>query len=146
MIMSFMMAAPTGAAAGASPDGRPAGAPIAQGVTPQSRGMRDGISSAMRSACSLPLEMFSGGASNIWDLTGDMASPAVVKALLRTFFTMGGQMFHGNVTDVEELLRAQESPEDYPHMIVRVGGFSARFVGLDRAMQDELIHRRRHTA
>ena len=146
MIMSFMMAAPIGAALGASADGRRARAPIAQGVTPQSVGMRDGITTAIRSACSLPLEMFSGGTTHIWDLSPDLATPENVRALLEAYFRLGGQMYHGDITDIPTLRRAQASPSEFPQLMVRVGGYSARFVALDRAIQDEIISRRRHTA
>jgi len=53
-------------------------------------------------------------------------------------------IFQGNMTSVDELVRAFESPEDYPNLIVRVGGFSARFVSLNRAVQQEIIQRHRH--
>ena len=53
-------------------------------------------------------------------------------------------MFHGNVTDVRELRRAQERPEEHPDLMIRVGGFSARFVILGRAIQDEIISRTEH--
>lgn len=145
MIMTFMMAGPAGKALGASADGRHAGEVIAHGVTPQNHAMQDGISTAMLSANALPLEMFSGGASSIWDLDPELAQPAVVKSLLRSFFTTGGQMFHGNATDVEALLTAQRRPEAYEDLVVRVGGFSARFVTLEDEIQQEVIARHRHT-
>ena len=57
----------------------------------------------------------------------------------------GGQIFQGNTTDVKELLEAQKHPEDYPNLIVRVGGFSARFVMLNPNVQNEIITRIRHS-
>jgi len=146
MIMTFMMAAPTGAALGASPDGRLAGAPIAQGITPQSCAMTKGVTTAMLSANSVPIELFSGGASHIWDIDPTYAKFDVVRNLLGVFFKTGGQMFQGNVTDVEKLIDAQKNPGDHAGMTVRIGGFSAVFVNVGKDVQDEVITRRRHVA
>ncbi len=144
MIMTFMMAAPTGAAIGASPDGRLSGTPIAQGITPQSSAMDRGITTAMLSAGKVPVERFSGGASHIWDINPEHVSHDVARSMLDAFFKTGGQMFQGNVTDVGRLKEAQKRPEEHPALTVRVGGFSATFVTLGKEVQDELIGRRRH--
>ncbi|MFA6290996.1 MAG: pyruvate formate lyase family protein [Victivallales bacterium] len=146
MIMTFMMAAPTGAAVGASPDGRLAGTPIAQGITPQSCAMTKGVTTAMLSANTVPIERFSGGASHIWDIDPSYAKFDVVRNLLGVFFKTGGQMFQGNVTDVEKLIDAQKNPEEHAGMTVRIGGFSAVFVNVGKEVQDEVITRRRHVA
>ena len=146
MIMTFMMAAPTGAANGASPDGRFAGMPIAQGITPQSSAMTKGVTTAMLSANSVPIERFSGGASHIWDIDPSYAKFEVVRNLLDVFFKTGGQMFQGNVTDVGKLIDAQKNPEEHAGMTVRIGGFSAVFVNVGKEVQDEVITRRRHVA
>lgn len=145
MIMAFRMAAVTGQALGASPDGRRAHAPITQGLTPQSKAMTKGLSTAILSANSLDLERFSGGAATMWDLDPSLAKVEYVKQVLAAFAATGGQMFQGNMTDVEELRRAQENPDQYANLLVRVGGFSARFVGLSRGEQDDVIARYRHT-
>jgi formate C-acetyltransferase len=144
MMMSFVMAAPTGAALGASPDGRLAGTPIAQGITPQSSAMTKGVTTAILSANSIPLERFSGGASHIWDIDPSCAKSGVMRNLLDVFFKTGGQIFQGNVTDVDELIAAQRNPENHAGMTVRVGGFSAVFVNMGKDVQDEVISRRRH--
>ena len=80
----------------------------------------------------------------MWDLDPAWASEEVVQALFTTFFENGGQIYQGNTTDVAELLKAQKNPKDYYHIIVRVGGFAARFVTLDRAVQEDVIARVRH--
>jgi pyruvate-formate lyase len=144
MIMTSGLAPVFGARLGATADGRLAGTPIAHGITPGSSAMTEGITTAMNSAVRLPLERFSGGASHMWDLDPQFATPEVVDGLLRTFFTAGGQMFQGNMTDVEVLRKAQGKPEDYPNLMVRVGGYSDKFTKLGRASQDELINRIRH--
>ena len=57
------------------------------------------------------------------------------------FFASGGHMFQGNIPDVETLRKAQENPDEYPGLIVRVGGYSARFTRLSKELQNEIISR-----
>jgi formate C-acetyltransferase len=97
MIMTFRMAAVTGRALGASADGRRAREPIAQGLTPQSRAMTKGLSTAILSANSLDLDRFSGGAATMWDLDPSLAKVEYVKQVLSAFAATGGQMFQGNM-------------------------------------------------
>jgi formate C-acetyltransferase len=145
MIMTFMMAPVIGAAAGASPDGRHAKRPVAQGVMPQNAALRrGGLSTAMRSANALNPGLFSGGASAMWDLDSQLAKPQLVKAIIKTFMASGGQMFQGNVCDAATLKDAQARPESYESLLVRIGGYSGRFTALDRALQGEIIERHRH--
>jgi formate C-acetyltransferase len=106
--------------------------------------MTKGITAAINSCTSLPFELFTGGASTMWDLDTNLAKSEIVSSLFMTFFEQGGQMFQGNMTDVEDLIKAQQNPEAYPHLIVRVGGYSARFIWLHKACQDEVISRYRH--
>ena len=80
----------------------------------------------------------------MWDLDSEYAKPATVKAILKTFFATGGQMYQGNMTDVKTLVKAKDAPDDYRNLMVRVGGFSGVFVECDPALQDEIISRRRH--
>lgn len=144
VILTFRWAASTGAIVGATPDGRKAGVPLAQAVTPQGMSMTKGITAAMNSCTTLPFHCFTGGASTMWDLDHSWASETVVKALFMSFFKQGGHIFQGNVTDVDTLLEAQKHPEQYNHVIVRVGGYSARFNGLSKDIQDDIITRVRH--
>ncbi|MBQ8408059.1 MAG: hypothetical protein IJY39_04270 [Clostridia bacterium] len=144
VMLTFIWAPTAGHLLGATPDGRRAGVPIAHSVTPQSMAMTKGITAAINSCASLPFELFSGGASTMWDLDASLATPEIVTALFMTFFEQGGHIFQGNVTDVEELRRALDAPEQYGHLIVRVGGYSARFVNLRRDLQEEIINRMRH--
>lgn len=146
MIMTFRMAPVAGRALGATPDGRRASTPIAQGITPQNSALSAGITTAIGSLTQLDLTRFAGGASSMWDLDPQFARPHIVSSLLRSFVEGGGQMFQGNMTDVAELERALEAPEDYEHLLVRVGGFSARFVALEPSIQREIIARHRHAS
>ena len=81
----------------------------------------------------------------MWDLDESFASKEIIKALLTSFFEGGGQIFQGNTTNVAELIRAKAHPEEFYNLIVRVGGYSARFVSLNERIQDEIIARIRHT-
>ena len=144
MILTYTYAPQAAEHLGATADGNHAHTMPAQAITPQSRSMSAGITAAMNSCTKMPFALFSGGASAMWDLDPAWATEEIVAHLLKTFFAQGGQVFQGNATDVGELLEAQKHPEDYRHLIVRVGGFSARFVGLDPALQTDIINRRRH--
>ena len=146
VIMTFTMAPVAGASLGASADGRLAGTPIAQGLTPQSSAMTDGLTTAIRSANTLPLHRFSGGASTMWDLDPVLATVENIKSILKVFIATGGQIYQGNTTSVKELEAALKEPERYQHLVVRVGGFSGRFVSLTPEVQREIIGRYRHSS
>jgi formate C-acetyltransferase len=146
ILLTFAWAPVAGRELGATPDGRLSGAPVAQAITPQSMSMTNGITAAINSCTTQPFELFAGAASSMWDLDPSWATEDVIKALLLTFFEQGGQIFQGNTTDVNELIKAKENPEAYPHLIVRVGGYSARFIWLPQDLQDEVISRLRHKA
>ena len=80
----------------------------------------------------------------MWDFDSSFVTPEIVKTVLQTFIDKNGQMFQGNTTSLEELIKAKENPSDYKHLIVRVGGYSARFVNLTPELQDEILARMRH--
>ena len=117
---------------------------VAHGITPHSGSMTEGITAAITSCGRMPHEKFTGGASSMWDFDTAWVTEPLVQALIKTFCEKGGQIFQGNTTSVAELRAAQKSPEDYGHLLVRVGGYSARFVTLSAALQNEIINRIRH--
>ena len=84
------------------------------------------------------------GASTMWDFDSSWANEELIEALIKSFIKNNGQIFQGNTTPLEELLKAQENPEEYQSLIVRVGGYSARFVTLSRELQEDIINRIRH--
>ena len=144
VILTFAWSPVVGGMLGATPDGRKSGVPISHGLTPQGMAMKRGITAAINSCTSLPFEVCSGGASTMWDLDASIAKPEIVEAMIRSFFEGGGQFFQGNTTDVNELIDATLHPENYASLIVRVGGYSARFTGLNKELQNEIINRFRH--
>lgn len=144
MVMSFVFAPIAGTALGATPDGHVAGTPVAQGLTPQSGSMCKGITTAMLSANAIDLHRVSGGSASMWDLDHNFATQGIVSSLILGFIKSGGQIYQGNTSDVEVLREAQRHPEKHQDVIVRVGGFSAKFLGLSKELQNEIIARYRH--
>ena len=106
--------------------------------------MCEGITAAINSVGRMPHDKFAGGASTMWDFDSAWATEPIVEAIIRAFIEKGGQIFQGNTTPVEDLIKAQKNPEEYGHLLVRVGGYSARFVTLSPELQKEIIDRIRH--
>ena len=144
IVFTFIWSSQAGRELGATASGKLAGQPVAHGVTPHSSSMTQGITSAINSCTALDFSKFNGGASAMWDLDPKFARPEIVKALFTAFFKQGGQIFQGNTTDVGELKAAQADPDSHRELMVRVGGFSARFIHLETAVQNEIIGRIRH--
>lgn len=144
VIFTFEWSAVAGKDIGATASGKNAYQPVAQGITPHSLSMTNGITSAINSCTSIDFDKFNGGASTMWDFDSSWINRDIIKALFMTFFKQGGQIFQGNTTDVNELIEAQKRPEDFPNLMVRVGGFSARFIKLKPEVQNEIIGRIRH--
>jgi formate C-acetyltransferase len=144
MIFNFTWTPGASAALGARADGSHAGDMIGHGITPQKSAMVKGVTAAMNSCTALDVSVVSGGATTMWDMDQTWINFDRMKALLRRFFGGGGMIFQGNTTSVAELEDALVRPEAHPDLIVRVGGYSARFTGLDSALQQEVITRHRH--
>ncbi|MBQ9803020.1 MAG: hypothetical protein IJW51_08145 [Clostridia bacterium] len=145
VILTFTYSPKAAGILGATADGRAAHSGVAHGIGPASSSMREGITAAINSCGKIPFEKLSGGASTMWDFDASWANEAVIEAVLKTFMDNGGQIFQGNTTPLEELLDARLHPEKYEHLMVRVGGYSARFIYLEPELQDEIISRMRHT-
>ena len=67
-----------------------------------------------------------------------------VAHLVRYFIRKGGHQLQLNAVSRDTLLDAQEHPEKYPHLIVRVWGWSAYFVELDKCYQDQVLRRQEY--
>jgi len=65
--------------------------------------------------------------------------------LVRTYFDLGGWEIQFNVVDADTLRAAQENPEQFKDLLIRVVGYSAFFVELDKSVQDDIIHRTEHS-
>lgn len=137
---------PQGAGTMATPDGRLAGEPLAEGCSP-SHGMdRNGPTAVFQSVAKLPTERITGGV-----LLNQKVTPQILErpesrkklmALIRTFFgRLKGFHVQFNVVSRETLLDAQKNPEKHRDLIVRVAGYSAFFGVLSKKTQDDIIAR-----
>jgi len=144
VILTFVYSPTAAKILGATADGRKAHDGVAHGVSPACSSMKQGITAALNSCGRMPFDKFTGGASTMWDFDASWINEEIIEALLLTFMQNGGQIFQGNTTPLEELLDAKEHPERYEHLMVRVGGYSARFINLRAELQDEIINRLRH--
>lgn len=130
---------------GATPNGRPAGAPISHGCNPDPGFRSDAAPTALASAiaaiqcgrgntCPVQLELDAGIGDD--EHTADM-----VAALIRTHFDRGGTLFNINVVDADTLRKAHEDPASYPDLVVRVTGFTAYFASLSREFRQLVVDR-----
>lgn len=138
---------PLGQSVCATPDGRFAGAPIAEGVSPVHGADTMGPTAVMRSVAKLQTVKMIAQLLNLRLAPSTLASEAGLKRwvqLLRGFQSLKGWHVQFNMISTETLVDAQEHPEEYRDLIVRVAGYSALFVTLDRATQDDIIARTVH--
>jgi len=130
---------------GATPDGRRAGEPIADGGVSPVYGMdRNGPTAVLRTVSRMHRPPITASVFNLkfspLALHQD-GGPDKLLALVRTYFEMGGHHIQFNVVDSATLKAAQRHPELHADLVVRVAGFSAYFTQLERALQDEIIAR-----
>ena len=126
-------------------DGTFAGAPLGNTIGARTGNAKSGLTSHLASVAKLPLELGTGGTTcNIQvmrSLLQGSEAREKVASLLAAFLENGGQMAQVTTAELEELKAAKESPELYPDLLVRVGGYSAPFVELPDFAQDEIILR-----
>ncbi len=136
---------PLGAQTGATPDGRLAHQPVADGVSPSAGKDVNGPTAAANSVARLDHYIASNGT-----LFNQKFHPSALSGrqglenfvgLIRSYFDQKGSHMQFNVVSRETLLDAQEHPENYKHLVVRVAGYSALFTTLSRSLQDDIIRR-----
>ena len=136
---------PLGGQTGATPDGRYAHTPVADGVSPSAGKDVKGPTAAATSVSRLDHFIVSNGT-----LFNQKFHPSALSgreglekfvALIRGYFDQKGMHMQFNVVDRQTLLDAQEHPEKYKHLVVRVAGYSALFSTLSRSLQDDIIRR-----
>jgi pyruvate formate-lyase/glycerol dehydratase family glycyl radical enzyme len=139
---------PGGALTGATPDGRCAREICADGtVSPMQGRDTHGPTSVLRSALKIDQGPYQATLMNLKFHPTALANPSDLEKLsllLRTYFKCGGKHVQFNVVTRETLLAAQEQPENYRNLVVRVAGYSAYFAQLNRPLQDEVIARTEH--
>lgn len=126
----------------ASADGRRSGEPMANANNPAGGTDRNGATAMLNSLVKLRTDIHAGAVQNMTfsrELFGE--NRKILEQLLRTYFANGGQQAMINVLGREDLVKAMERPQDYGHLLVRVGGFSARFVTLAPDVQREIASR-----
>jgi formate C-acetyltransferase len=129
---------------GATPDGRRARLPISDGASPAQGADRHGPTAVAKSLAKIDIARTGGSLLNQRFLPATLAGDEGLRhlsAYVRAYFKMGGHHVQFNVVDSETLRRAQEKPEDYRDLLVRVAGYSDYFVDLDRNHQEEIISR-----
>ena len=126
----------------ASPDGRRAFAPLAPGNTASGGMDKNGPTALLNSVARLDPAIHAGAVHNI-RFSPDTFNRHIekFKALTGTYFKQGGTQLMVTVAGKKELLDAVEHPEKYQNLLVRVGGFSARFIDLAPEVQQEIISR-----
>lgn len=136
---------PLGAQTGATPDGRLAYTPIADGVSPAAGRDTKGPTAAANSVSRLDHVIASNGTLfnmkfHPSALAGRHGLESFV-ALVRGYFDQKGSHMQFNVVSRETLRDAQAHPEKYKSLVVRVAGYSALFTTLSRSLQDDIINR-----
>jgi len=129
----------------ASADGRYAGEPLADGVSPTSGRDQSGPTAALNSVAKLDHHIASNGT-----LLNQKFHPSALQgeeglrnlsALVRGYFEQKGMHVQFNVVSREKLMDAQKNPDKYKNLVVRVAGYSAHFVSLDKSIQEDIIAR-----
>ena len=129
----------------ASPDGRKAGEPLSDGISPM-QGLDTHGPSAVLNSVSRINHVNNGNGTQLnmrfhpSAVSGE-AGDRKLAELISTFFDRGGMHIQYNVISTDTLRAAQKAPEDYKDMVIRVAGYSAYFVELGRVLQDDLIAR-----
>ena len=128
--------------AGASPDGRKAGTPYANANNPSMGADQNGLTAMINSLLKMPVDNNAGVVQNL-RLTRELfqSSREKVYGLIDSYFDRGGAQFMITVVGKDDLEKALDNPEGYKDLIVRVGGFSARFVDLPKDVQKEIFER-----
>jgi pyruvate formate-lyase/glycerol dehydratase family glycyl radical enzyme len=135
-----------GSVVGATPNGRRAGEPLSEGISPSQGADVKGPTAVVKSAARIDHARTGGTLLNM------KFSPATLDGdgldrladLVRGYFKMDGHHVQFNVVDAATLRAAQKDPEQHRHLIVRVAGYSDYFVDVGRDLQNEIISRTEH--
>jgi len=132
---------------GATPDGRKAGEPVSEGVSPVQGADRKGPTAVIKSASKIDHLRTGGTLLNqkfAPELLEDEQGRDKLAHLIRTYFKLDGHHIQFNVINAETLRDAQKHPEKYTDLLVRVAGYSDYFVDLSTELQNEIIKRTEH--
>lgn len=144
---TFLWLIEAGSMTAATPDGRRDGENLAYSISPMQGRDAAGMTAVLNSIAKLPAEMAAGSTSAIIEADPALFEPKRLGAmvtLMKTAVQKGVGQLQFNVVSAETLRQAQEHPDEYPHLAVRVSGFSQRFCLLDKKLQDHIIARTKH--
>jgi len=131
-----------------SADGRKAMEPISNSLSPVNRVEKNGLTAILNSVAKLNYEHATNGvAVNIRMHPQNLNTEEGIEKLyflLKGYFEKGGMQIQPNVVSTETLRDAQQHPENYPDLIVKVGGYNATFVDLGTPIQNDIIDRLEH--
>ncbi|MHA1235727.1 MAG: glycine radical domain-containing protein [Promethearchaeota archaeon] len=131
-------------------DGRKAGRPISNSLSPVNRVEKNGITAIMNSIAKLNYDYaMNGVAVNVRLHPQNLESQENIEKfyhLLKTYFEKGGMQIQPNVVSTETLKDAQIHPENYTDLIVKVGGYNATFIDLGIPIQNDIIDRLEHNS
>jgi trans-4-hydroxy-L-proline dehydratase len=136
-----------GSVTGATPDGRRATQPLSEGVSPVQGADRRGPTAVLRSVAKMDHARTGGTLLNqkfTPNLLQDEAGLDALVSLVRTYFALDGHHIQFNVVDAATLRKAQQRPQEYRDLIVRVAGYSDYFCDLSEVLQEEIITRTEH--
>jgi len=133
-----------GAFTAATPDGRCSGDVLGNGLTPTTGNAGTGPTAVARTVTKLPLKRLANGANLNMRFPGRQTRAETLLAYIRAYFERGGLQIQFNMVDSETLREAQERPEEYRDLVVRVSGYSAHFTGLSDTAQEEIIRRTKY--
>jgi len=137
-----------GSVIGALPDGRRAGTPLSEGISPVQGADRNGPTAVIKSVSKMD-HLRTGGT-----LLNQKFTPSLLATekgldslvqLIRTHFSLDSHHIQFNIVDAKTLRKAREEPENYRDLIVRVAGYSDYFCDLSESLQEEIIKRTEHT-
>lgn len=129
---------------GATPNGRYAHLPASDGTSPSHGADRCGPTAVIKSLAKMDQVKSGGTLLNQRFLPSVLATEQNLRqlaGLVRTYFHLGGHHIQFNVVDTATLRKAQQMPDEYRNLLVRVAGYSDYFVDLDREHQEEIISR-----
>jgi pyruvate formate-lyase/glycerol dehydratase family glycyl radical enzyme len=136
-----------GSVVGATPDGRRAGRPLSEGVSPVQGADTRGPTAVMKSVSKMDHVRTGGTLLNMKFLPQVLEGDSGLEKwahLVRSYCKLNGHHVQFNVVDADTLRAAQEHPEDYRDLIVRVAGYSDYFCDVGKELQDEIIARTAH--
>jgi formate C-acetyltransferase len=128
------------------PNGRNASEPVSEGISPTQGADIKGPTAVVKSAAKLDHARTGGTLLNMKFTQQTLAGDAIDKLahLIRAYFRMNGHHMQFNVVNAETLRKAQENPQRYRDLIVRVAGYSDYFIDVGRDLQNEIISRTQH--